>query len=269
MEFSSLLSRMFYKMYVVCAPRSPKLFSAGSDDIYLVSYPRSGNTWMRVMISELLYGESGESIEDLQYYVPDIHVKTYANEVIPSSFHVVKSHFPYNKARQMSNYKRVVYLIRDPSDAVLSCYRYQAGLGRYDSVFERFLPDWLNGRIWPCSWQEHVNSWTGVGAVDLGVDLFVIRYEDLITNTEDQIGKLVSFLELNVTQEVVRRAVASASVHEMRLREKRGMRPEERAEGFQFIGPATCNQWQGRLTSEQLDLIISYARAPMERHGYL
>ncbi len=266
MQFRLLLAQVFRKLSEMS---EPALFTPRSDDVYLVSYPRSGNTWMRVILSELLYGESGRSIKDLQYYIPDIHVKVRVAEVIPSGYHVVKSHFPYNNPRRMSNYRRVVYLVRDPRDVVLSYYRYMTALGYYNGKLEAFLPDWLCGRVWPCSWQEHVNSWTGHRAEDLGINLLIIRYEDLLFNAENEISRLASFLALDVSQEWMRHAITSAYVQEMRAKEERGMRREERAEGFQFVGAATSGQWQNTLTAEQVDQIISHARNPMERHGYL
>jgi estrone sulfotransferase len=246
-----------------------ELFAPNEKDIYLVSYPRSGNTWMRVLISELLYGESGESIKSLDYYVPDIYEETYADNVIPAPFHCVKSHSPCNYHSPSSNYKQVIYLIRDPRDVVLSYYRYQGKLAHYSFGFEQFIIDWLNGRIWPCSWQEHVNSWTGGNIQNKNLNLYVVRYEDLLSDTERQILELTSSLGLNVTKEAVQRAVASANVENMRMKEAQGMRASEKAQGFQFIGLATSKAWKDTLTLHQLDLINSYAGHAMERHGYI
>lgn len=256
---SHLMSRVFYKLYILL---SSETFSPNTDDIYLVSYPRSGNTWMRVIMSELLYGESGESIKDLQHYVPDIHVKTRASDVIDADRHIVKSHYTYRRS-----YGNVVYIVRDPRDVVLSHYRYQEKLKYHHGRFDQFLLDWVNGRIWPCSWLEHVNSWTGRGIQDR--DLLIIRYENLLSDAVGQICKIIEFFRFDVNQEAVERAVAAASVEKMRLREKHGMREEEKAEGFQFIGPATSNQWQDKMTSAQVDLIVRHSKAAMERHGYV
>lgn len=246
-----------------------ELFAPSDKDIYLVSYPRSGNTWMRVLIAELLYGESGEGIKALDYYIPDIHIKTHKNEVIPAPFHFVKSHFPANRHPfPWSNYRQVIYLIRDPRDVVLSYYRYREKLSHYSFGFEQFIIDWLNGRIWPCSWQEHVNSWTGGNMQNSELSLHIIRYEDLLSDTEGQLLQLAGLLRLDTTKGAVQRAVASANIEKMRLREEKGMRESEKAKGFQFIGPATCREWKDKLTSHQLDLINRYAGDAMDRHGY-
>lgn len=267
MRVVNLASRMFYKLHGLFLP---ELFSPSEDDVYLVSYPRSGNTWMRTIISNLLYRKSVDGLKDLQYYVPDIHVKTYADEVVPAKFHVIKSHFAYqNNSNNIKKYKRVVYIIRDPRDVVLSHYRYQKYLSSYNSGFENFFIDWINGRVWPCSWQEHVNSWTGDGTHELEINLHVIRYEDLLSDTTGQIVKLIDFLEFDISREAIQQAIASASAEKMRLKEKHSMREEEKADGFQFIGAAKSKQWKDKLTNDQLDVITKYAGAAMERFGYI
>ncbi|WP_044204130.1 sulfotransferase domain-containing protein [Coleofasciculus chthonoplastes] len=271
MKKTNILSRLFYKLYILSSPSSPKLFCPNEEDIYLVSYPRSGNTWMRAMLAHILYGDSGTSIKDLQYYIPDIHVKTYLNEVIDTEQHIIKSHYQYYSSPKQcqKKYKRVIYLIRDPRDVVLSFYRYHKKLYDYQWEFNEFVLDWLNGRIWPSSWQEHVNCWTGNSKHELGFDLHCIRYEDLLSDVNHELIKLANFLGINVTKKSVQYAVESASVENMRLKEKQGMRADEIADDFQFIGSASYKQWEEKITAKQVDLIIQYAEEPMKRYGYL
>jgi hypothetical protein len=134
------LSRVFYKLYTLTKPECGQKLLATEQDYYLVSYPRSGNTWLRAMIAELLYGKSGESIKDIQYYVPDIHVATSKHRLIPSPFRVFKSHDRLlNDAYFTPNYKKVIYLIRDPRDVVISHFRYWKNLKDYRKGFDIFF----------------------------------------------------------------------------------------------------------------------------------
>lgn len=96
-----------------------------------------------------------------------------------------------------------------------------------------------------------------------------IPYEDLVSNTNDEMIKLANFLGMSVSLKSVQSAVESASTEKMRFKEQQGMRADETADGFQFIGAATCKQWEGKLTDKQVDLIINYAKEPMQKYGYL
>lgn len=246
-----------------------KLFEPTEKDTFLVSYPRSGNTWLRAIISEILYQTSAESIEQLQYYVPDIHINTLKSNVISSDFNVIKSHFPYGIDRQRTDkYQKIIYVIRDPRDVVISYYRYLLGRGSYYSNFETFLLDWLNGRIWPCSWQEHINSWTGLNSSKY-FDLQIVRYEELVSDKENQIIKLAQMLNVEIDIQRAKEIIDLTSREQMRLKEKQGMPKHERAESLQFIGLATHKQWKTKLTVEQSNLIVEYFGRTMKQHGYI
>jgi hypothetical protein len=266
MRLRRFLSKAAYKMLSVNEVNQERYFKASSDDAYLVSYPRSGNTWVRVIVSELLYGESGSSLEDLQFYVPDLYVKTKIGDVIEANRHVVKTHKANINGYQRFNH--VIYIIRDPRDIVLSYYRYRTKLYNYEFDLNQFIFDWVNGRIWPCSWREHVNSWTK--AVEKwGQDLLLIRYEDLVENPEAEIFQIAEFFNRILQQSDVKRIVNSSSVEVMRLKEKRGL-PEHESHGeFNFIGPAVSKQWPSQLTKKQAAYIEHNYRDIMLKFGYL
>jgi hypothetical protein len=269
MGIRGYLARVLYRAYRLVSPDSSERFTLGENDVLLVSYPRSGNTWLRVIMAELLYGQSGESIKGLDYFVPDLHERPSRNEIVPGEFHIAKSHTPYRTiSPRFKDLRRGIYLIRDPRDVVLSYYRYGYELQRYIYSFEHFVNDWLYGRIWPCTWQEHVNSWTGDGIQTKGLDIITVRYEDLLLNAEEQMGKVLEFLNINKNLDEVKRALDNATIEKMREKEARGMRDKEQAEEFRFIGEGVLGQWEGTLSDEQLSLISRYAGEGMERFEY-
>lgn len=247
-----------------------ELFEPTEKDTFLVSYPRSGNTWLRAIICEILYQTSARSIEELQYYVPDIHINTFKKDVINSDFNAIKSHFPcLINQKKIKKYQKIIYIIRDPRDVVISYYRYLFGRNSYHSDFETFLLDWLNGRIWPCSWQEHINSWIGDSSNKRDFDLQIFRYEELISNTENQIKNLAQMLGCSINIQRAKEITKSTSREQMHLKEKQGMPKHERVESMQFIGSPTSKQWKTKLTNSQSDLIVEYFGRTMKQHGYI
>src|SRR5215831_10005136 len=88
-----------------------ELFEPGLDDVHLASYPRSGNTWLRAVIAEIMFGDSGANIKDLDRYVPDIYVPQLRASVVPATFHVIKTHEPYHH-EQRRRLKQSIYIVR-------------------------------------------------------------------------------------------------------------------------------------------------------------
>lgn len=267
MNIRNFVSWQFYKLYKF-TKLEEEHFQPSCKDIFLVSYPRSGNTWMRVLLTELIYDKVIESLADVEKYIPDIHFNPIKKDVVESEFHVVKSHDPNNPRFKSSNYKKVIYLIRDPRDVVLSHYRYSVGRG-YDNDFDHFLLDWVNGRIWPTSWQEHVNSWVGSKDADERSNMIVIKYEDLKSNTVENIKIITNFIGLIINEEDILLAISNSSLSNMKEKEEQGLRKGEDNEKMLFIGNGKSGDWKNFLSMPQVDLIQKYSYLPMKKFNYL
>jgi len=267
MIIQELWSRFFWKIHALFPPSTPNWFSPSKKDIFLVSYPRSGNTWLRSLLAEILYGKSGNSFEELQYFIPDIHIKIEAEKVMFSEFHVVKSHNPLRYRHDSYSYKKVIYLIRDPRDVVLSYHRYFQKY-KYPYDLDQFIIDCFSGRIWPCSWHEHVQSWLGLGSGINNSDLFLIRFEDLVADTNVQLYQLLNHFEIESSEDAIIRAINKTTPEKMRIKELNSFIDQELEGDFRFIGKAISNQWKIQLTKEQVDYFHLKIGSLMSTYGY-
>ena len=97
--------------------RNLKIFS---DDVFLVSYPKSGNTWTRFLIANLTHPKTPAGFANIHELVPDPEgtaKKVFDHMPRPR---IIKSHTCFDP-----EYPRVIYIVRDPRDVVLSQYHYQ------------------------------------------------------------------------------------------------------------------------------------------------
>ncbi len=240
------------------------------EDLYLVSYPRSGVTWLRVMLSELAYQSSGESLADLDYFVPDLSLNVLSDQIIPSSRHIFKSHESYLWNHwKTEKYKKVVYLMRDPRDVALSYYRYNQKLCNYAGSLDEFIADWIAGRISPGTWSQHVDSWEASSIEKYGVQSCLIKYEDLTRQPLAELKKISEFFSITADLKALEKAVSNSSVERMRQKEAKGKRRVEIASGFEFIGKAESGQWKTALTRSQQETLENAFGKTMKRFGYL
>src|ERR1700685_1517671 len=87
------------------------------DDTFLVSFPRSGNTWIRFLIANLLNPGIEVSFTNIERLIPDTASKSSRTMKREARPRIIKSH-EYFDVR----YPKVIYIVRDPRDVALSYY---------------------------------------------------------------------------------------------------------------------------------------------------
>jgi hypothetical protein len=250
--------------------RPPEKFQPDAErDVFLVTYPRSGTTWISCVAVELLFQISPKSLTEIDSIVPDVHMLPEKSAVPAASQYLVKSHFPLNGVPPFGEYRRVIYVVRDPRDVMLSYHRFARTMMDYQGGLKEFAMDWVAGRIWPCSWQEHVNSWLAPRLRAAPFELTVLRYEDFIADPIGQTGVLAKVLGVDPGRARIEEIVADTSSDSMRARERKGHHGLDPA--FNFIGPAKAGNWKQLQSRDDLDAISileEFARDTMRRTGY-
>jgi hypothetical protein len=232
-------------------------------DVLLASYPRSGNTWLRFQLVEILAGRSAE-FDNVNRLIPEmgIHGKTPA--FLPGGGRLIKTHEPYRPA-----YKRCVYVFRDVRDVLLSQYSRERELGLVHMDLDTYLPLFLQGRASGFgAWHKHVTSWLDSPLGPRG-DMLVIRFENLRSNTEDTLAEIVDFFGMPVDRNLIRAAIANNTLDRMREKEKRSLNlPKSATEEGRFVRKGSIGGWRARLTEPQIALIDQYAGSVLARLGY-
>jgi len=184
-----------------------------ADDVYLVSYPRSGNTWTRLLVGNYITGGhcTRETVPEI---VPDIHWgdRSVCDGLARPRF--IKSHVPY-----VPEYPRVVYISRDGRDVAVSYYHYYMRLERIDedASFSSFLEEFNRGRVMFGSWSKHVDSWLDSGLKDL----LVVRYEDIKADPKNELLRIVRFAGLPADEGLADLAVEKSTFEAWQSSEQR------------------------------------------------
>ena len=113
--FSQLLGKREARQVLPAGYMPATKFS--EEDVFIVGYPKSGNTWFQDLAAGVVFGALPAFAPPVlvQDLVPDVHaVQHYKRYATPMFF---KSH-----ALPTPDYKRVVYLLRDGRDAMVSYY---------------------------------------------------------------------------------------------------------------------------------------------------
>jgi LPS sulfotransferase NodH len=186
-------------------------------DVFLGAYPRSGSTWLKFMLFEILSGEEADflSADDA---IPHVGSHFKAQQLLRGGGRLIKTHEP---ARP--EYRRAIYMVRDVRSVALSEFAFWRWRGIEFDSFDEFLSLFLAGRTHGYgfgSWVDHVASWLDLRDQD-GSQVRIIRYEDLRRDTTEALISLLEFLEESVDRSAIENAVRNNSLDRMREKEDR------------------------------------------------
>ncbi|MCL4255067.1 MAG: sulfotransferase domain-containing protein [Anaerolineae bacterium] len=236
------------------------------DDIFLLSYPRSGNTWLRAIIAYTLYHPHIlNSLKDLDEYVPDLHVGL-PNHQRYSSPRILKSHYPYSMRHVLDNpalYKRYIYIIRHPYKVIESYYHFERHrLGHNVMELKRFVDLVVNNAYHYGGWKEHILSWEY--ARQYADDTLFIRYEDLIQSPITYIQKIGYFLGQTTSIEQAQAIKQFSSQENMRELDNKG----QIIQGFEMVRQGENRKLDDKLSDELKGYIYKNYREVMFDWGY-
>ena len=234
-----------------------------SDDVFLASYPRSGNTWTRFLLTEILSEESA-SFDNINQVIPEMGIHARAKVQLPNGGRLIKTHEPYRK-----EYKRAIYLVRDFRDVMLSQYAREKELGLYQTEFGEYVSAYLDGKLSGFgAWQEHLPTWLNSPLATDG-NLLVIKFEEMRKNPEPSLSRIVDFLGLPVDGNRIRAAIANNSVDRMRAKENASQKLTKSAgEEGRFVRKGAVAGWRDRFIEEQLRQVDQRAGKVLLQAGY-
>ena len=202
--------------------------------VWIASYPKSGNTWVRSIISSLVYTEDGifdfSSMKKIDQYPQRRFLEHFTQDY--NNIHEIKKHWVTSQERinldtkikffkthhlncKVDNYpftnkectRATIYVVRDPRNLVDSISNH---FGKSIEESKKFL---LTSKIlspgkeielrggnvitYLGSWKEHYKFWTKNNE-----NLLIIKYEDLVKNIHQEIDKIIAFLRNFVDFEI-------------------------------------------------------------------
>jgi hypothetical protein len=229
-------------------------------DVFVGSYPRSGSTWLSFMLLEILAGQAS-GFANTNEMLPDVGKHEAGATVLPGNGRLIKTHEPFR-----AEYRKAIYLVRDPRDVALSEFAYQTALGVEKNDFDTYIERFLRTGVNPFgSWIDHANSWMNAAEAQRGQILHV-NFEELKQKPQEQLGRIVDFLHMPEVKERIPGAIENNSL--ARMKEKEKANPQRASAKGRFIRSGSAGGWRASFTERQAQLVQQYAGSLMARLGY-
>lgn len=271
--------------------------------IWLASYPKSGNTWVRSFLLNLLRdGDEPADINTLDLVSPTDSLRSWyesaaggsldalsmpeiarlrpaghrkISELRPDAIPVKTHNFlgtwhdvPLHTASLTAC---AVYIIRSPLDVVLSLADH-FGMTDIDRAVAFMAEEGAGTKLtenyvpeFYRSWSSHVASWTGRN----NPRIHVVRYEDLLDDPATYFKRLVIFLGIPANEEKIDRAIRFSSFGELKRQEIEKTFREKSGKAKIFFREGRSEQWRESLAQSQVRRLIADHHEQMARFGYI
>ncbi len=272
--------------------------------LWIASYPKSGNTWMRAFIENYLQNraqavdinrllklssaearadrfnsfiEEGKrstdlSTEEICSIRPLVHAHI-ARQAKGTVF--VKTHnflgeykgFPLHNSSVTSG---AIYMVRNPLDVVVSMANYfdYPADEAIDYMAEEMTGTPNEPENVPqiiSSWSSHVQSWTGKPENQI----LILRYEDMLVNPLKEFRKVVSFLGQPRDPVRLKKAIRFSAFDQMKAQERKRGFVEKHENAPSFFRRGRQNQWREKLSNQQVRRIVDVHGEQMAKFKYL
>ncbi len=252
-----------------------------ASNVCVIEYPRSGANWLLKMLSSYLrvpYRDldknpesiTGSLLKKLVNIPPLARFNTI--KCLNPLKHLEKTHVFHNILS--STNKKIIYVIRDPRDVMVSYYHHEKHFARtvlkrqtefrfddelsVNDELSAYIKYRFETKSFPyLNWSEHVKK-----ALNDPRILF-IKYEELLTDPSAQMAKAIDFLKLKINQ----KRIASIVSHHAFEKEKRRLK-EDRQEYSIHLRKGVSGEWKEIFNKEMLEYIYAHGGEQMRIFEY-
>ena len=242
-------------------------FRVEKEDVFLISYPKSGNTWMRFLLANILTDKK-VNLVNLGKFIPDIYRDKRDDMDIEIEPKIFKTHSHF-RAKYSKN--KIIYLLRDPKDVAVSYYFYYKKTRKVEISFDDYLKKFLNSEIDTFgNWAENVGSW--LGAKEGDNNFLVVRYEDMLVDLKKQLFRVLDFLDLEITDKKIEESIEKSDFKKLQADEiKNNSKIEEfkkTNKSVPFFRSGTKGNWKEYFNESNLDLLYKKFGVIAKKYGY-
>ena len=276
--------------------------------IWIASYPKSGNTWLRSIITSLLYTTDGifdfKLIKKIKQFPTRNQFQDFTknfndiNEIskfwllaqdkinLTEEIKFFKTHnlncaVNKNSFTNKSHTLGTIYVVRDPRNLVNSIKNHY-NKGNDEEAKNFLISKKILSRVPKDneadiatllgSWSDHYNFWTKRNS-----NLLLIKYEDLILDTKKELERIIIYLKKFMTVEInpekIKNILSTTSFDHLKNLENKGLFNENvydsKKNKIKFFNKGPSNDWTKVLDKKIQDDIEKIFYKEMKELGYI
>lgn len=244
-------------------------FEIRDDDVFVITYPRSGALWMQHILSLIYFEghrnrtENVDTIDRVPFFEYSYPGTDIGDRPSPRLF---VSHIPYYLApKGLENKKaKVIYVYRNPKDILVSYFYFSNWLNIFEATdtIDHFIKKFLDGNVSGSLWFDHIRGWY---EHKHDFNILFMMYEEMKKDLRGSVLQIIRFLGKELSEEDVDDIVNQATFETMKsipqanyvhVAKSKGI---VRHNGEYYMRKGTIGDWKHHLTvaqNEKFDTIF-------------
>jgi hypothetical protein len=226
--------------------------SDGRKTLFIASYPKSGTTWMQAIIYNLLT-DGDQNFKHISDFSPFYEIENtwnlpngmikdiYDHRHSRLGWRVFNTHLRWDMMPKEEN-MRYIYVVRNGKDVALSFFQHlsnQDDSDCFQGTLLDFVNKWCDGEIPFGNWLHHLQSWMEAYKLQTTMSnskILLVRYQDMVKEPSDTLQRIISHLELDITEQRAKELLQYVSFDYMKAHQEQYMPISVPwKEGYSFI----------------------------------
>ncbi|KAL9974589.1 hypothetical protein ACROYT_G011642 [Oculina patagonica] len=232
-------------------------FQTRPDDVFVVTYPKSGTTWVQEILWQI-FNEGQVKSSHIMLRVPFLEVAT--STVFPHpdfntlpSPRILKTHLPYHitpKSATEDTKCKYIYVARNPKDVAVSFYKHSTSLKSFGNGFngpwEFYAKLFIEGNVGYNLWNDHVLGWWKHKD---DPNVLFLTYEDFKKDLLSHVKMIANFLNKPLSDDLVSRIAEQCTFSGMEKNPASYSIKTEEGE-FSLLRKGVVGDWKNYFTPE-------------------
>ncbi|XP_070558515.1 amine sulfotransferase-like [Ptychodera flava] len=258
---------LFTDIFPATALDAVKSFQVRDDDLFVLTYPKSGTTWTQQIVS-LIRGRENMEVTDNIHMNDRVPFLEYADdkgakyEVLSKidSPRYIKSHLPKKLLPvELFDVKpKVIYVARNPKDVLISYYEFKLHPWEWEEFFDNFL----KGNVIHGCWFENISYWWQHRHDD---NVLFLHYEEMMKDPKAHIRSICHFLNESVDEGTIDEIHRRSAFDNMKKNPKVNFKTEFQTN---MLRKGKVGSWKDRLTAEENKAVEDTFRSRLQTIGF-
>jgi hypothetical protein len=226
-------------------------------DVFVASYPKSGNTWLRFLIANMITKKELITFKNINNYVPGIYsFRETINQMNEQRY--IKIHDPF-----FEMFPRCIYIYRDYRDVLVSYFHFQVNQQQFSGTISDFIKSKNVNHFG--KWSDHVLA--AIKQRQKHPDkILMIGYEHLMEQPVLYAKQIADFCKIE-PQRSWNEIVSNCSFEHLQQMEEEHGKVFDKLD-FKFFRSGTKKQWKDALTKEDIAYIMKENEEFLTQLGY-